>query len=75
MARTRQRLAAIRYVVYDPDDPRKGSVLLEPVLREIILGEGRTISLALAAASAPPGAVVWDRHEQRIAYVIPRPRR
>jgi hypothetical protein len=65
----------MRYVVYDPNDPRKGSVLLDPVLREIVLGEGRTISLALlAAAAAPPGAVVWDRREQRIAYLVPRSR-
>jgi len=63
----------MRYAVYDPNDPRKGSVLLDPVLRELILGEGRTISLALLAApSAPPGSVVWDRHELRIAYLIPR---
>jgi hypothetical protein len=70
------RVAALRYVVYDPKDPRKGTVLLDPALREIILGEGKTISLALlAAGSAPPGAVVWDRREKRVAYVIPQVRR
>jgi len=63
----------MRYVVYDPNDPRKGTVLLDPVLRELILGEGRTITLALrAAASAPPGSIVWDRDEQRIAYLLPK---
>lgn len=66
----------MRYVIYDPNDPRKGSVLPDPTLREIVLGEGRTITLALdAAASAPPGSVVWDRHERRIAYVVPQAKR
>lgn len=65
----------MRYVVYDPNDPRKGSVLLDPTLSQIILGEGRTITLALqAAAPAPAGAVVWDRNERRIAYVVPAPK-
>jgi hypothetical protein len=66
----------VRYVVYDPNDPRKGNVLLDPALREIVLGEGKTITLALqAAVSAPPGAVVWDRNEQRVAYRVPAARR
>ena len=30
-----------------------------------------TITKALGAAAAPPGAVVWDRKEQRVAYVVP----
>jgi hypothetical protein len=60
-----------RYVVYDPEDPRKGKVLPDPTLGQIILAEGETITKALSAASAPPGAVVWDRKEARIAYVVP----
>jgi len=65
----------VRYVVYNPKDPRKGSVLLDPELGEIVLGEGRTITQALSAASAPPtGSVVWDRREQRVAYMVPRKR-
>jgi hypothetical protein len=62
---------ASRYVVYDPRDPRRGSVLPDPALGQIILGEGDTITKALGAASPPPGAVVWDRKESRIAYVVP----
>jgi hypothetical protein len=63
----------VRYVVYDPKDPRKGSVLPDPELGEIVLGEGRTITQALSAASAPPtGSVVWDRQQRRVAYMVPR---
>jgi hypothetical protein len=62
---------ASRYVVYDPRDPRRGSVLPDPALGQIILGEGDTITKALSAAAPPPGAVVWDRKEARIAYVVP----
>ena len=62
---------ASRYVVYDPKDPRRGSVLPDPALGQIILGEADTITKALNAASPPPGAVVWDRKESRIAYVVP----
>jgi len=62
---------ASRYVVYDPRDRRRGSVLPDPVLQQIILAEAETITKALNAASAPPGAVVWDRKEARIAYVVP----
>ncbi len=65
-------LAAVpRYVVYDPEDPRKGKILPDPTLSQIILGEGETITKALSAASPPPGSVVWDRKEARIAYVVP----
>ena len=60
-----------RYAVYDPRDPRKGTLLPDPVLGQILLGEGKTITQALAAASPPPGAVVWDRQERRIAYTVP----
>jgi hypothetical protein len=60
-----------RYVVYDPADPRKGKVMLDATLGQIILAEGDTITKALSAASPPPGAVVWDRKEARIAYVVP----
>jgi hypothetical protein len=65
----------MRYVVYDPNDPRKSELMRDPVLGQIILGEGRTITQALASARAPPGSLVWDRHEQRIAYVVPADRR
>jgi hypothetical protein len=65
----------VRYVVYDPKDPRKGQTLADPVLGQIVLGEGVTITKALAAATerAPlaPGSVVWDRNEQRVAYRVP----
>lgn len=60
-----------RYVVYDPKDARRGSVLPDATLGQIILGEGDTITKALNAAQAPAGAVVWDRKEGRIAYVVP----
>lgn len=61
----------MRYAVYDPKDPRRGTVLPDPVLGQIVLGEGNTITKALAAASPPPGSVVWDRKERRIAYTVP----
>lgn len=61
----------MRYVVYDPRDPRKGKVLPDPALGQIILGEGETITKALSAATPPAGAIVWDRKEARIAYVVP----
>lgn len=61
----------MRYVVYDPRDPRKGKVLPDPALGQIILGEGETITKALSAAKPPSGAIVWDRKEARIAYVVP----
>lgn len=63
----------MRYAVYDPRDPRKGKLLPDPALGQIILGEGETITKALNAAAPPPGAVVWDRKEARIAYVVPEP--
>ena len=63
--------AAVRYAVYDPKDPRKGTLLADPALGQIILGEGNTITKALAAASAPRGSVVWDRQQRRIAYTVP----
>jgi hypothetical protein len=62
---------ANRYVVYDPKDARRGSVLPDATLRQIILGEGDTITKALGAAAAPAGSVVWDRKERRIVYVVP----
>jgi hypothetical protein len=61
----------MRYAVYDPNDPRRGQLLPDPTLGQIILGEGETITKALQAAAAPPGAIVWDRKETRIAYVVP----
>jgi hypothetical protein len=60
-----------RYVVYDPSDARRGSVLPDATLGQIILGEGDTITKALSVAKAPAGSVVWDRKEGRIAYVVP----
>ena len=60
-----------RYAVYDPKDARRGSVLPDATLGQIILGEGDTITKALNAAKAPAGSVVWDRKEGRIAYVVP----
>ena len=61
----------MRYAVYDPNDPRKGQLLPDPVLGQIILGEGSTITKALQAAGAGPGAVVWDREQRRVAYTVP----
>jgi hypothetical protein len=61
----------MRYAVYDPRDPRKGKLLPDPALGQIILGEGETITKALLAAMPPSGALVWDRKEQRIAYTVP----
>jgi hypothetical protein len=44
----------------------------DPVLGQILLGEGDTITKALAAAeAAPSGSVVWDRREGRVAYTVP----
>jgi len=62
----------MRYAVYDPRDPRRGKLLPDPALCQIILGEGETITKALLAAKPPPGAVVWDRKENRVAYTVPR---
>ncbi|MEO8904964.1 MAG: hypothetical protein ABI488_21190 [Polyangiaceae bacterium] len=65
----------MRYAVYDPKDPRKGRLLADAALAQIILGEGRTITLALAAATAKAvlasGSVVWDREASRVAYRVP----
>ena len=65
----------MRYVVYDPKDPRKGQTLADPLLGQIVLAEGITITKALAAATqrAPlaSGSVVWDRTQQRVAYRVP----
>jgi hypothetical protein len=61
----------MRYAVYDPRDPRKGQLLLDPALCQIILGEGDTITKALQAATPPSGALVWDRKLQRVAYTVP----
>lgn len=65
----------MRYVVYDPKDPRKGQTLADPELGQIVLGEGVTITKALAAATAtaplPTGSVVWDRQAARVAYRVP----
>ncbi len=61
----------MRYAVYNPKDPRKGELLLDPTLKQIILGQGETITKALASANAPTGSVVWDRKEKRIAYTVP----
>jgi hypothetical protein len=61
-----------RYVVYDPNDPRRGKVLADGELGQIILGEGRTITKALSAAGTPPsGSHVWDREKRRVAYTVP----
>jgi hypothetical protein len=62
---------SVRYAVYDPKDPRKAELMRDPVLGQIVLGQGRTITEALAAARAPSGSVVWDRQERRIAYTVP----
>ena len=65
----------MRYVVYDPKDPRKGQILADPVLGQIVLGQGLTITKALAAANShaplPSGAVVWDRQQSKVAYRVP----
>ena len=65
----------MRYVVYDPKDPRKGQTLADPELGQIVLSEGITITKALAAATASAplsaGSVVWDRKEARVAYRVP----
>jgi hypothetical protein len=61
----------VRYAVYNPKDPRKSELMRDPVLGQVLLGEGETITKALAAALAPPGSVVWDRREKRIAYTVP----
>jgi hypothetical protein len=65
----------VRYVVYDPKDPRKGQLLADPLLGQIVLGEGVTITKALAAGTAraplASGTVVWDRQEARVAYRVP----
>ena len=61
----------MRYAVYDPLDPRKGKILPDAKLGQIVLGEGATITRALEAARPPPGSIVWDRREARIAYVVP----
>ena len=65
----------MRYVVYDPRDPRKGKTLADPVLGQIVLSQGATITKALAAASTnaplPSGAVVWDRQQSKVAYRVP----
>lgn len=63
--------ARMRYAVYDPRDPRKGKLLPDPELGQIILGQGDTITKALHAATAPSGAVVWDREQSRVAYTVP----
>jgi hypothetical protein len=62
---------ALRYVVYNPKDPRKGDLLRDPVLGQVLLGEGATITKALAAATPPSGSVVWDRREGRVVYTVP----
>lgn len=68
-------IQSVRYVVYDPKDPRKGQTLADPELGQIVLGESTTITKALAAATknAPltSGSVVWDRQEARVAYRVP----
>ena len=62
-------------MVYDPKDPRKGQLIADSVLGQIVLGEGATITKALAAATAKAslasGSVVWDRTEARVAYRVP----
>lgn len=62
-------------MVYDPKDPRKGQLIQDPVLGQIVLGEGITITKALAAATASAplasGVVVWDRIEAKVAYRVP----
>ena len=43
----------------------------DPVIGQILLGEGETITKALAAANAPSGSVVWDRRVGRVVYTVP----
>jgi len=43
----------------------------DPVLNQILLGEGETITKALAVAQAPSGSVVWDRRDGRVVYTVP----
>jgi hypothetical protein len=62
---------ALRYVVYNPKDPRKAELVRDPVLGQILLAEGDTITKALAAARAPSGSVVWDRRAGRVVYTVP----
>ena len=50
-------------------------MLADAVLGEIVLGEGDTITKALLVAAPSAGAVVWDRAEKRVAYVVPADRR
>jgi hypothetical protein len=64
-------LELMRYAVYHPNDPRKGTVLPDRELGQIVLGEGDTITKALAAANPSSGAMVWDRREKRVAYTVP----
>jgi len=65
----------VRYAVYDPKDPRKGQLIADPSLGQIVLGEGVTITKALTAATAKAplasGSVVWDRNDSRVAYRVP----
>ncbi len=65
----------MRYAVYDPKDPRKGRIIADALLGQLILGEGITITKALAAATAnaplASGSVVWDREQARVAYRVP----
>ena len=65
----------MRYAVYDPKDPRKGRIIADAVLGQLILGEGTTITKALAAATTnaqlSSGTVVWDREQSRVAYRVP----
>ncbi len=65
----------MRYVVYDPKDPRKGNTLPDPELGQIVLSQGSTITKALdtAKTNAPlaSGSVVWDRQQARVAYRVP----
>jgi len=68
-------LLPVRYVVYDPKDPRKGQTLPDPLLGQIVISEGPTITKALAAANSQAplqsGSVVWDRQQARVAYRVP----
>ncbi len=60
-----------RYAVYDPNDQRKGTLLKDAVLGEIILAQAATITKALAACTPPRGAVVWDRQKGCVVYTVP----